>query len=242
MPTLQAMGDEWGPQPSPIRPCSVEHNFQFVAEMPARGFQPGQRFHIRSHVMKQYKRNQRQLNQVDTRKIPRARSKKHATIVRRDPVDDDESEEENQPQADATALGMNGSGLPQRQKPLSFIASSSRSRPAVFTFKPSKQESCNPSSSEHNRTHEELQSRRPNCGAPQFSRLGNNQKRVMNQSTATGPVLWRRSVKPDPLSLLGAGRVDPFRSCPVDETSPQMHELMDHSKFSSYFIPTSPFP
>jgi hypothetical protein len=192
--------------------------------------------------MKQYKRNQRQLNQVDTRKIPRARSKKHATIVRRDPVDDDESEEENQPQADATALGMNGSGLPQRQKPLSFIASSSRSRPAVFTFKPSKQESCNPSSSEHNRTHEELQSRRPNCGAPQFSRLGNNQKRVMNQSTATDTVLWRRSVKPDPLSLLGAGRVDPFRSCPVDETSPQMHELMDHSKFSSYFIPTSPFP
>jgi hypothetical protein len=33
-----------------------------------------------------------------------------------------------------------------------------------------------------------------------------------------------------PVSLLGAGRIDPFRSYPVDSATLHLHELMDHSK------------
>lgn len=37
-------------------------------------------------------------------------------------------------------------------------------------------------------------------------------------------------MNPDPIRLLGAGRVDPFLSYPGEATNPSTHELMDHGE------------
>lgn len=39
------------------------------------------------------------------------------------------------------------------------------------------------------------------------------------------------SIVNSPISPLGAGRVDPFRTYPVDFTGPHINEIMDHCEF-----------
>jgi hypothetical protein len=238
------MDDERGPKLLSPRPCCVKHNFQFVTETPARGLQPGQRFYVRSHVMKYYRRNQRHLKEVETSGVPGTRSKKHATIVRPMLVDDEGSGEQIQLQADTLTLGMSGSGLPQRLKSWPSLENSDRSRPVDFRSKSlmrgSRENVSYSSSSKQDSIYKATQLRCLYCGAFQTASPRIDGERAMYQTAITGAVIWRK--KSSPLEPIGAGRVDPFRSYPVDETSPCLHELMDHGKPRRYPVPSPALP
>jgi hypothetical protein len=91
-------------------------------------------------------------------------------------------------------------------------------------------------SSKQGSAYDAAQPRCPYCGALQTARLGTDVERAMYQTATTATVMWRK--KSSPLEPLGAGRVDPFRSYPVDEASPCLHELMDHGKSHSCPVPS----
>ena len=71
----------------------------------------------------------------------------------------------------------------------------------------------------HCRAHEDAIERR--------KQLKNSQ-----ESLATTKVLRRDPVNTSPFQVLGAGRVDPFSSYPVDKPRGRLHELVDHGKIA----------
>jgi hypothetical protein len=120
----------------PIRSCCIEHNFQFVTEIPAEGFQPGQRFHIRLHMMKQYKRSQRLLRQTNSTKFSRKEGENNNASVRTETADDDRGSNPDNPlQADVPALRIGRSKLHGGQRPRNLPVNSTQSRSAPIIFK-----------------------------------------------------------------------------------------------------------
>jgi hypothetical protein len=84
--------------------------------------------------------------------------------------------------------------------------------------------------------YEARQPRCPHCGALQIDSNRNYQEITIEKGAVTAPVLWQRPSESGPIEPLGASRVDPSRSYPVDDASLHLHELMDYCKSNSHFI------
>lgn len=224
------------------RPCCLEHNFQFVMETPTKGFMPDQRFHVRSHVMKQFRRNQRNSREGKNSKILTKGKGTHANPLRRETDHDEGLGKVVQLQANPVAFRTSESDLTRRQKTLPLIAERKPLRQVVlFSKSLGSRESItySPSSSTQEGNHETSQPRCPYCGAVQVESPIVDEERAVSQRTSTATILWRQKSKLGLVERLGAGRVDPFQSYPVDEASPYLHELMDHGKSSSPFNASS---
>ena len=63
-------------------------------------------------------------------------------------------------------------------------------------------------------------------------------KRLLSQHGSLVPV---KPKPPDIVKVLGAGRLDPFSSLPMDESSRYSHELLDHGRHSLIFAPLQIF-
>jgi hypothetical protein len=70
----------------------------------------------------------------------------------------------------------------------------------------------------------------PACGQP-LNLLGNRQIRANKESKSVAFSAQRQ--KSNLIGFLGAGRVDPFSSLPMDETDKFSQELLDHGKYDS---------
>jgi hypothetical protein len=70
----------------------------------------------------------------------------------------------------------------------------------------------------------------PACGQP-LSLVGNRQIRANKESKSVAFSAQRQ--KSNLIGFLGAGRVDPFSSLPMDETDKYSQELLDHGKYDS---------
>jgi hypothetical protein len=216
------------------RPCCVESNFQFVTETPSRGSQPGQRFHIRSHVMKRYKQNQRREQQLKTSLIHQdeGQGQWHVSATQQDVVNgvgSGENVRNLKTSAYPKIIGAEADKTQDSLRPLKVV---DRSRPANLASKQSISQTktifTDYSSSKQGHVYNASRSRCPYCGAPQVEILEINEGPSMEPSATNSTVLWRKMDRSFPLEPLGAGRVDPFRSYPVDEASLCLHELMDH--------------
>ena len=73
------------------------------------------------------------------------------------------------------------------------------------------------------------------CGQP-LSRPKLKQRYLSKGgSLVPGRSIWKMLLKPSPIKALGAGRIDPFSSLPMDEPSHYSLELMDHGACSLPF-------
>ncbi len=230
-------------QPLPTQQI-CDHRFHFVNEVaPILGLKPSQRQSIRSHVMKQYKQNQRRSKQGEkgngrgTRGEGRTtRGIQHAAISRLEPVGDREFETDSTAPLEPWATGTGkGCSSADRQhdnisKPSPFRDSIDVSKQLCIGSIPLALRRVNSlmraESSQRNFTHEALHSRCALCGARQ-SASNRNEQRGKDPMMTAAKLLWGASSL---LQSLGAGRVDPFQSYPVDDSYPRVNELMDHSE------------
>jgi hypothetical protein len=208
------------------RPCCFESNFQFVTETPSRGCQPEQRFHIRSHVMKRYKQNQRRSQQLKTSPTHQdeGQGQWHASATQQDVVNSvgsgknyrnwktSASSKIIRAEADKTQDSLRPLKVVDRSRLPDLASEQSVSRTkTIFT---------DYSSSKYGLVRDASRSRCPYCGAPQVEVLEIDEDLSMEPSATNSTVIWRKMTRSFPLKPLGAGRVDPFRSYPVDEASP----------------------
>jgi hypothetical protein len=224
------------------RPCCAANNFQFITETPSHGFQAGQRFHIRSHVMKRYKQGQKRLQSV---KISQARGTErggHVTILQQGAVEGKRLKEDNE--SWETLLGGPASRTAQfnpheEQKPELSFELVSRFRQPDAASRPSMLRTSKiflDYSSRKGLSQNPPRYRCPYCGTLQAEIFIVDEKQEKGHRSSSESVLWRRELNSSPLEPFGAGRIDPFQSYPVDECKPYLHELMDHGKSIGHFI------
>jgi hypothetical protein len=224
-------------QPWPAQFCCVEHAFHFVLEAPVQGLQPDQRSNIRSHVMKRYKHNQRRAKRGGTEISCGTR---RTTIPAQELVDGEPLEQDNQglqPRAGASESYTTRPRTNQRQKyPLD--EGSDHPQWLDMSSELSMPESSNVTSltSPGDRIQEASRSYCLMCGAPQPLSLRSNERGGTDQSAKNALALVQALSRSDPREALGAGRVDPFQSYPVDNASPYLHKLIDHCKSSNHSI------
>ena len=75
------------------------------------------------------------------------------------------------------------------------------------------------------------------CGGKIHSPIAQRHK-TNQKGKATTRHEWEVSREQSPLEFLGAGRVDPFSSYPVEKPDRAMHELMDLSKLPDLHLPS----
>jgi hypothetical protein len=223
----------------PWRPqvCCVEHAFHFVLEAPVQGLQPSQRSNIRSHVMKRYKHNQKRAKQGGTEISCGTRG---TIMPAQELINGEPLEQDNQglqPRAGASESYTARPRTNQRQKyPLD--EGSDHPQWLDMSSELSMTESSNATSltSPGDRIQEVSRSYCPMCGAPQPLFWKSNEPGGTDQSAKNAFSLVQTLSRSDPREALGAGRVDPFQSYPVDNASPHLHKLIDHCKSSNHSI------
>jgi hypothetical protein len=224
-------------QPRPAQFCCVEHAFHFVLEAPVQGLQPSQRSNIRSHVMKRYKHNQRRAKQGSTEISCGTQG---TTMPAQELVDDESLEQGNQGLQPRASASESYTARPRTNQPQKYPLDKGSDHPQWLDISSelSMLESSNATSltSLGDRIQEASRSYCPMCGAPQPLFLRSNERGGTDQSVKNALELVQTLSRSDPREVLGAGRVDPFQSYPVDNASPYLHKLVDHCKSSNHSI------
>jgi hypothetical protein len=201
-------------------------NFLFVNETSdAPSYKPGKRHDICSHVRKHNSKQFREAHK-NARKQATTRPK-HALLTTRSLESDDSSylEHKRDFSAPKTRLRFSTHDSDSLSKASTLIELNespySTTPPSIFAETPEASE---------------LQGDLPTyckaCGQPLSKPKLEQRYLSKDGSLIPGRSMWKILLKPSPAEALGAGRIDPFSSLPMDEPSRYSLELMDHSVYN----------
>jgi len=201
---------------------SGSSNFLFVNETSdAPSYRPGKRHDIRAHVRKH---NSEQFRQTHKTARQRATTRPKYALLATQSLEFDAScylEPNRDFPAPETRLRFSNWDSGFLSKPSTLIelnkSPDSTTLPSVLA------KTLGPS--EHQR---DLTTYCKACGQP-LSRPKLKQRYLSKDgSLIPGTSMWKILLKPSPVEALGAGRVDPFSSLPVDRPSRSSLEMIDH--------------